>query len=254
MRTKIAAIAAASAVLTAWLTVATAQPASDALRRAVDNPARSTADRERDARDKPAELMAFAGVTPGMTIADVFGGGGYWAELFSYAVGPSGRVLLVNNMPYRDASGAELETRLGNGRLGNVEHRLVEASYMRLPERSLDLAVIVMSYHDLYYIDERGWPAIDVERFFASVHGALKPGGRFLIVDHAAPAGSGNTPAQNLHRIDPQFAIADFANRGFVLEKSWDGLRNPMDDLSKNVFDAAVRGKTDRFVHLYRKR
>jgi predicted methyltransferase len=39
-----------------------------------------------------------------------------------------------------------------------------------------------------------------------------------------------------------------------VLEKTWDGLRNPADSVSTLVFDPAVRGKTDRFVHLYRKR
>ena len=240
-------------VVAAWLTAATAQPAADAIRLAVENPARSVMDRERDASDKPAELMTFAGIAPGMTVTDIFGGGGYWAELFSYAVGPSGRVLLVNNMPYRTGAREELGTRLGNNRLPNVEHRTVEASYMLLPESSIDLAVIVMSYHDLYYVAE-GWPAIDVERFFAAVHRALKPGGRFLIIDHAAPAGSGKAPAQNLHRIDPQFAVQDISSRGFVLEKSWDGLRNPMDDYSKGVFDAAVRRKTDRFVQLYRKR
>jgi len=237
-----------------WLTTATAQPAAEVIRRAVETPARSAADRERDARDKPAELMAFAGIVPGMTIADIFGAGGYYTELFSYAVDPTGRVLLVNNMSYRNSATEELRTRLGNNRLGNVEHRLVEASYMRLPANSLDLAVIVMSYHDLYYVDERGWPAIDVERFFASVHQALKPGGHFLIVDHTAAPGSGKASAQDLHRIDPQFAMEDISGRGFVLEKSWDGLRNPADDLGKNVFDSAVRGKTDRFVHLYRKR
>jgi predicted methyltransferase len=237
----------------AWLTTATAQPAADAIRAAVDSPARSAADRERDARDKPAELMAFAGVTPGMTIADIFGGQGYWAELFSRAVGPSGHVLLINNMSYHGGAREAVRTRRADNRLPNVEYRTVEASNMLLPESSLDLAVIVMSYHDLYYVDE-GWPAIDVERFFASVHGALKPGGHFLIVDHAAPAGTGKAPAQDLHRIEPQFAIQDISSRGFVLEKSWDGLRNPMDDYTKGVFDAAVRGKTDRFVQLYRKR
>ncbi len=107
----------------------------------------------------------------------------------------------------------------------------------------------------LYYVDEKdGWPGIDASGFLDQLRAALKPGGRLLIVDHAAAAGSGNAPAQALHRIDEAFAKKDIASHGFELEKTWDGYRNPGDDLTKLVFDPAVRGKTDRFTHLYRKR
>jgi predicted methyltransferase len=236
----------------ATTSVFAADPHIDA---AVANSNRSDKDRARDAREKPAELMAFAGVKPGMVIADIFGGGGYYSELFANAVGPSGKVLLINNPPYRSFANEDLKARFANGRLPGVEQRLVEMAYMRLPDNSIDLAVIVLSYHDLYYIDEPGgWPAIDVDRFFKQLHKALKRGGRFLIVDHAAAAGSGSTAAQELHRIDEQFAIKDITSRGFVLEKTWEGLRNSGDDVQKLVFDPAIRGKTDRFVHLYRKR
>jgi predicted methyltransferase len=244
-------------VLLAALGVMTASAfaADPRIEAAVTNSARSDKDRERDAREKPAELLEFAGMKPGMVVADIFGGGGYYSELFSYAVGPSGKVLLINNSPYRAFASEDLKARFGGGRLPGVEQRLVEMGYMRLPDNSIDLAVIVLSYHDLYYIDEPGgWPAIDVDRFFMQLHKSLKRGGRFLIVDHAAAVGSGSTPAQDLHRIDEKFAIKDITSRGFVLEKTWEGLRNSGDDLKKLVFDPAVRGKTDRFVHLYRKR
>jgi predicted methyltransferase len=246
-----------SVALLALLCVVTAPvlAADPQIEAAVANTSRSDKDRARDAREKPAELMAFAGVKPGMVIADIFGGGGYYSELFAYAVGPAGKVLLINNPPYRSFAGEDFKARFANGRLPGVEQRLVEMGYMRLPENSIDLAVIVLSYHDLYYIDEPGgWPAIDVDRFFNQLLKALKRGGRFLIVDHAAAAGTGSTPAQDLHRIDEKFAIKDITSRGFVLEKTWDGLRNSGDDLQKLVFDPTVRGKTDRFVHLYRKR
>jgi predicted methyltransferase len=229
--------------------------ANDAITAAVANPARSAEDRARDAVEKPAEVMEFAGVRPGQVVADVFGGGGYYSELFSYVVGPSGKVLLINNPPYRAFAAENFEKRFGEGRLPDIEQRLVETGYMQLADRSLDLAVIVMSYHDLYYIDEPvGWPAIDVDRFFRQLHRALKRGGHFLIIDHAALANSGSAPAQTLHRIDEQFAIKDITHRGFVLEKTWDGLRNAADSRTTLVLDPAIRGKTDRFVHLYRKR
>jgi predicted methyltransferase len=221
---------------------------------AVASPARSDKDRERDAREKPAQIMAFAGVKPGMAIADVLGGGGYYSELFAHVVGPSGKVSLVNNMPYLQFARDGLKARFTEGRLTNVERRVVEAGYMQLGEKQYDLAVIVMSYHDLYHVDEKdGWPAIEAARFLEQLQRALKPGGHLLIIDHAAQAGSGASAAQDLHRIDEQFAIKDISRHGFVLAKSWDGLRNPGDDFGKSVFDAAVRGKTDRFVHLYRR-
>lgn len=112
-----------------------------------------------------------------------------------------------------------------------------------------------MSYHDLYYVDEAGgWPAIDAVGFLDQLHAALKQGGSLLIIDHAAPAGAGKTVAGETHRIEEAFAKRDIESHGFRLEKTWDGYRNSADDLSKLVFDPEVRGKTDRFTHLYRRR
>lgn len=230
--------------------VLAANPAVDA---AIANPERSAADRERDARDKPAELLTFAGVKPGMTVADVFGAGGYYAELLAGVVGNNGKVLLINNLPYASFAKDDLKARFTPGRLPNVERRLVEASHLNVAPKSVDLAVFVMSYHDVYWVDEKeGWPAISVEGFFSSLKSMLKPGGRVLIVDHQGPKGSANTVSGKLHRIEEDFTKKDFAAHGFVLDKTWDGLRHPDDQLDKMVFDDAVKGKTDRFVHLYR--
>ena len=213
---------------------------------------RSDKDRERDVRDRPAELLAFAGITPGMKIADVFGGGGYWTELMARAVGPEGHVQLVNNSPYFAFAGKDLKTRFDGNRLPNADQITVETCNLKLGSKTYDMIVIFMSYHDLYYIDEKdGWPAIDASHFLDQLHDALKPGGRLLIVDHEAAAGSGSSAAQNLHRIDEEFAKKDIASHGFRLDKTWDGYRNSTDDRTKLVFDPAVRGKTDRFTHLY---
>jgi len=111
-----------------------------------------------------------------------------------------------------------------------------------------------MSCRDLYVNDSGdGWPAIDAGQFIDQTVTALKPGGVLLIVDHQARAGAGKNDTQKLHRIEESFAIAEFKAHGLELAGSLLLLRSVDDDHSLNVFDAAIRGKTDRFVHLYRK-
>ena len=227
---------------------------SDVFVRALASPARSAADRERDAREHPREVLTLAGFGPGATVADIFGGGGYYSEILSGVVGPRGHVVLVNNPPYDAYAKKELASRLADGRLANVAYRMVPAATMGLGRATLDGAMIVMSYHDLYVDDpENGWPAVDAAAFIAQIVRALKPGARLLIVDHAARDGSGIADAKRLHRIDETHARTDFAGHGLVFAGSLDVLRNPADDRSRHVFDPAIRHRTDRFVHVYRK-
>jgi len=188
-----------------------------------------------------------------MTVADVFAGGGYYSELLAGVVGPGGKVLSVNNVPYQGYSKDAIAARFTEGRLKNVERRLFEFSYINLPPKSVDLIVICMSYHDAFWIDEKeGWPEISIDGFVESMKRMLKPGGKLLIVDHNAPAGTGREQAGKTHRLNEDFAKQSLTSRGFVLEKTYDGLRNKTDQLDKLVFDPAVKGKTDRYVHLYR--
>ena len=218
------------------------------------NPARSSADRERDARDKPAEVLALARFKRGDTVADILAGGGYYSEILSGIVGPGGKVLLVNNPGYDNFGKKGLAERLADNRLPNVTHVAGPSDALGLVDASLDGAVIVMSYHDLYWVDEKeGWPKVDAGQFLDQVVRAMKPGAALLVVDHSAKPGTGSSGAQTLHRIDEQFAIADFRKHGLEWEAAIPVLRNKDDDRTKNVFDPAIRGKTDRFVHLYRK-
>lgn len=216
---------------------------------------RSDADRARDARDQPAALLAFVGLRPGMAVADVFGGAGYWSELAARVVGPEGSVDLVNNVGYFNYAREGLKARFADGRMGAVRQHVVETCDLGLGSERLDLTILFMSYHDLYWVDpQEGWPKIDVANFLSQVAAATKPGGHLLIVDHAAASGTGSSAAQTLHRIDERFTQSDIESHGFELEKTWHGYRNPGDDRTKHVFDPAVRGSTDRFVHLYRRR
>ena len=246
----------ASVLLISLGLLALAAPASAAdaslIEKSIASPGRTAADRERDAREKPAEVMAFAGVKPGMVVADVLYGGGYYSELLAGAVGDGGKVIAINNVPYLNYGRDGIKARFTEGRLKNVERRLVEASYMQIAPKSVDLAIMVMSYHDVFWVDEKeGWPAIDTDAFIEGLKKMLKPGGKLLIVDHNAAAGTGKEMAGKLHRLNEDWARKSLTSHGFVFEKSYDGLRNKNDSLDKLVFDPAVQGKTDRYVHLY---
>ena len=227
---------------------------SAGIERVLAAPSRSAADRERDARDKPAEVLALAKFKRGDTVADILAGGGYYSEILSGIVGPNGKVLLVNNPGYDGFGKKGYTERLAGNRLPNVQHIVGPSDALGMGENVLDGAVIVMSYHDLYWVDDKqGWPKVDAGQFLDQITRALKPGGVLVVVDHSAKQGTGSADAQTLHRIEEQFAIADFRKHGLAWEAAIPVLRNQGDDRSKNVFDPAIRGNTDRFVHLYRK-
>ncbi|MFT7288392.1 MAG: putative methyltransferase [Halieaceae bacterium] len=191
---------------------------------------------------------------PGDKVADIWAGGGYYSELIADIVGPGGEVLLLNNAAYLQFAGKALEERMTGRHIGPVTLHTREAEDLDLGENSLDAALIIMSYHNLYPIDDaNGWSAIDPADFLGQIHTALKPGGRFLIVDHHAAAGSGKSSAQELHRINAEFAKRDIASYGFKLVAESDALRNPEDNYSLTAFDPKVRGKTDRFVLVFEK-
>jgi predicted methyltransferase len=203
----------------------------------------------RDAHRKPRELLEFAGVRPGQSVLDFFAGGGYLTELAYYVVGPGGKVTAYNNTGYDAISARESAARYGGGRLPGVE-RIVSANNATvLPAQAYDVALFVMAYHDVYYLDgDRGWERIDTGRLLRELHNAMKPGGTVLVVDHVAPAGLPREQVRALHRIDPALIKSDFVAAGFVLDGEADFLRNPADQQAVMAMAPPVRNKTDRAV------
>ena len=221
---------------------------------AVSRSDRREADRTRDDGRRPAEVLAFFGIEPGMRVLDMFSGGGYYSELLSYVVGPDGAVSAHNNAAYRGFVGDELTERYADGRLSNVSQLDAENNELTLPDGQFDAVTLVLAYHDIYYVDaENGWPEIDGPALLAEFFRGLKPGGIVGLVDHAAPTGAPPTTGGTTHRIDSAIVIAEMEAAGFVLDDESDLLRNPNDDLEMNVFDPAVRGSTDRFLLRFRK-
>ena len=238
------------AMLGCWATATFAATVEEA----INKPGRLPGDLERDARSRPELVIPLLQLEPGDRVADIWAGGGYYSELLASVVGSEGEVLLINNEAYRQFAAKALAARLDGRQLDNVTLHNREAEDLDLGREQLDAAVIIMSYHDLYHVDEEnGWRAIDPADFLGQIYTALKPGGRFLVVDHVAAPGSGKRDAQDLHRIDIEFAKHDISSRGFTLLASSDALRNPEDDHSVMVFDPAVRGRTDRFILVFAK-
>jgi predicted methyltransferase len=227
---------------------------ADSVDEALVHPGRPPADLQRDAIDHAADVLRLLGIKPGMTVADVLAGSGYYSEILSYLVGPSGHVFLINNAAF-DKWGEGLQARLANNRLPNVQHETVDLNAMNLAPHSLDAVLIVKVYHDLYWVDSRGvWPKVDVGSVLDQLARALKPNGELLVVDHSAKKGHGSSDATSLHRIEEDFAIKDFKAHGFKVVAKSDVLRMPSDAREKNSFnDPTILGKTDRFVLVFRK-
>jgi predicted methyltransferase len=232
--------------------------AADRYDDAVAHAGRSAADLKRDALDHPAEILRLAGIGPGMHVADVLAGDGYYSELLSYVVGPSGQVLLINNAAFDHWSDGDRQSRLAMRRLPNVEHRTVDLNRMNLGSKTLDAILLIKVYHDLYWVDSTGesqgfWPKIDTGGVLDQLTRALKPGGVLLLIDHSAKQGHGSADAATLHRIDAAFAVEEFQSRGLAVIATSDLLRRPEDPRDQVSYKLPMLGKTDRFVIVFRK-
>ena len=235
------------------VTAGVAARAADRFDAAVAHSGRPAADLKRDALDDPADILRLAGIKPGMHVADVLAGDGYYSELLSYVVGPGGKVLLINNEAYDHWSDG-LPARLAGNRLPNVQHETVDLAHMGLRDGSLDAVLLVKVYHDLYWIDSEGhWPTIDVNGVLEQLSRALKPGGILLLVDHSAKRGTGSSAATSLHRIDEDYAIKDFESHGLKVVAKSDVLRRPDDARDQLTYKGPMVGKTDRFVLVFHK-
>ena len=213
-------------------------------------PLRSAADQQRDITSKPFAVLEFAGVEPGWQVMDMFAGNGYYSELLAQAVGPQGKVYLHNNQAYM-AFASKLNERVKNNRLPNVEIYVREVEDINLPSDSLDLVLLVKTYHDVYF-SQSGW-TVTADPLFKTIHRILKPGGQLLIIDHHGAAGSGNSRVQDLHRIEAEFAKEDIGSRGFTFIGESNVLSNQADPLNTSVFDPEISGKTSRFVFKFLK-
>jgi predicted methyltransferase len=226
-----------------------------AIAASIASPERPPADRERDAWAKPDVVLTFLGARPGLHVIDYLAGDGYYTELLARIVGPQGQVILYNNGGYASFVGQRLAKRFDGRQVPNTLQKVTEIADLKLPADSLDGALFVMSYHDVYYAPRGATaPMGDAAQMVGALFAALKPGGVVVVQDHAAAAGADPVlSVDKLHRIDPELVKRTFTKAGFVFDGESDAFRNPSDDHSKLVFDPAIRHKTDQFLYRFRK-
>jgi predicted methyltransferase len=202
---------------------------------------------------KLSELIRFAGVDAGSTVIDVYPGDGDWTRLFSDVAGPKGRVFSFVPAEIADLKPDQV------GRMqtlakepGRENIKAVSADLVAMPEvtQPADILWLHLFYHDLHtaLMQAKGATAADFNR---AVYERLKPGGSYLIVDHAAAAGAGTSDAQTLHRIDPASVREEVEAAGFILDAESTMLANKDDPHSIKVFDPSIKGKTDRFAYRF---
>lgn len=245
-------IRAAVSSLALILAAGSAQAAapSAAIAAAVADPTRPAADRDRDAERKPAEMLAFAGIKPGMVVVDMLPGGGYFTRLFSDAVGPTGKVIAY--VP--DENLARFPKALDRVAAIAAEpnHKNVQVEHNPLmapgPDNVADVVWTSQNYHDLHNMT-----GVDLVAFNKLVFRSLRPGGVYVVLDHSAPAGSGASATSTLHRIDPAVVRKEAEAAGFVFDGETNVLANPADPRTAGVFDPSIRGHTDQFVLRFRK-
>ena len=204
-------------------------------------------------QSKLSELIRFAHTEAGDIVIDVYPGDGDWTRLFSDTVGPEGRVysfVPAEVADFKDDPVGAMQVLAKEPGLANVE--AVSSDLVAMPEvtQPADVLWMHLFYHDLHteLIQARGATAADFNR---AVYARLKPGGSYVIIDHAAAAGTGTSDTQALHRIDPAYVRKEVEAAGFVLDAQTTLLAKEADSHKIKVFDPAIKDETDRFAYRF---
>jgi predicted methyltransferase len=238
---------------------------------------RSAADRTNDLRRKPEAMLAFIGIRPGMAALDVSAGGGYTTELLARAIGPTGIVYGQRPPPRAPGAVAPPAQREGESRpdlapapapaaaasdaarnpVVDRADRLRGAGVAAAPivaviqpfenpvpaavaDGRLDLVTLMFNYHDM------GHQGVDRAAMNRAIFGSMRPGGVFVVADHAGRPGTGITESGTLHRVEEAFVRQEVEAAGFRLQAEGMFLRNPNDPRDRNTPEPAQ--PKDEFV------
>jgi predicted methyltransferase len=237
---------------------------------------RSAADRTNDLRRKPEQMLAFIRIRPGIVALDVSAAGGYTTELLARAIGPTGTVY-GQRPPSRGPAAAGPAQREGESRPDIMaaqpaaspppdparnpivyrNEKLRSAGVPAAPivaviqpfenpvpvglaDARIDLVTLMFNYHDMGHL------GVDRAAMNRAIFRALKPGGIYVVADHAGRSGTGISESGTLHRIEESFLRQEVEAAGFRLQEQGMFLRNPNDPRDRNTPEPAQ--PKDEFV------
>ena len=245
---------ALSLALAAAPLAAAVQPPKSIAAAAADTAHRSADNVKLDEGRKPAQVLQFLGLKPGMKVLDLFGANAYWAEMTAPVVGPKGHVTVwAASQFFNDKAKQSFGTFMAAHPNVSILTSPFEAP--DLPRNSADWVILNDNYHDVYWTNEKyKIPHMEPAVFLKAVYAAMKPGATIGVIDHIAnPNSDTRATVDKYHRIDPNVVKADFKKAGFVLVGTSTLLHNASDPHDVLVFDPSVRGKTDRFIFKFKK-
>lgn len=221
----------------------TVSPSAPYITAAIASTRRPAEDRAQDAARHPADMLALANIAPGQSVGELLAGEGYFTRLFSLSVGPQGHVYTVLRLHPSQYEHPVAED------MGNVTTVHADYDAFAFP-RPVDVVFTARNYHDLKIASYNMGDTVAMDR---AAFAALRPGGVYIVIDHAATPGYVEDQQHPLHRIDQDLVRREVESAGFVYDGETQLLRNPADPRTANVFDPAIRGHTDQFAMRFRK-
>ena len=163
----------------------------------------------REKWERTSKLLNFLKLKPGMKVADVGTGPGYYTFQFSELVGPTGQVSAVETVR---AHLDRIEQWCGKYGIQNIKPVLTRDNNTNLPAESQDMIFLCSMYHAMYLFSMQ----YVQDEFIASVKQALKKDGRLVVVDNSILEGAGPAPYYG-PGIDRQLVILQLKHYGFKL-------------------------------------
>src|SRR3569833_626937 len=173
------------------------------IEKSLSDSARPAADTARDANRHPGELIAFAGLKPGMKVVDLFPGGGYYTRIFAGVVGPKGQVYgyIPNSMDARlKTQGKDPDNQMADSKVAYKNFGAIHGPVANFvtPE-PVDMVWTSNNYHDF---NNGPTAAADVASMNKGIFDSLKHGGIYIVIDHRAAKGAGADASSKLPHKD----------------------------------------------------
>ena len=223
---------------------------SQTIQQALENPQRDISHFLRDEVRKPAQVIEFLGIKPGMKVLDIYAADGYYSYILSHAVGDTGIVYAQNpamgsnveDIRQMYSLADTLDDAINRIPLENVNHLREGFFELSIEPASLDAIMLVQILHDFHNDNNNSAYAAALLEHLKSL---LKPGGIIGVIDHQGDSGQDNS---RLHRMEKQQAIRLAEEAGLILVGDSELLANSRDRRRRPVFDPMLGRNTDRFL------